>query len=358
MTHINSVITGTGSYIPTVRITNREFTRNVFFKKDETAIEALIDEVISKFKDITGIEERRWASDDQCTSGIAAIAAEEAIASAGIDRETIDQIIIAHNFGDIVPGTIQTDILPSIGSRVKHLLGIKNPACIPYDLIFGCPGWVQGVIQADAFIKSGLAKRCLIIGADTLSRMIDKHDRDCMIFADGAGAAIVDAVESEEKYGVMSSSMMSSTGEEVGYLHLGKSFHPDSDPKVRYIKMEGRKIYEYALINAPSAMKAAMDKSGISAEDLKKIVIHQANEKMDEAIVSRFIRKCKVSKSISDLMPMSIKELGNSSVATIPTLYDMILKGKIDNHKIEKGDVIMFTSVGAGMNINAVVYKV
>ncbi len=357
MKHLNSVITGVGSYIPTVRVSNREFARHTFYNKDETAIEKLVDEVIAKFKDITGIEERRWVTDDLNASQIGAIAAEQAIADAGIDRETIDQIIVAHNFGDVLAGTIQSDILPSIASRVKHYLGIKNPSCIPYDILFGCPGWIQGIIQADSYIKSGLAKRCLVIGADTLSRVIDKHDRDCMIFADGAGATIIEALEEDEKRGVISTAGMSHTVNEAFYLYFGKSYHPDSDPKIRYIKMEGRKIYEYSLINVPVAMKVAMDKSGIDPKELKKVIIHQANEKMDEAIVSRFIRQCKIDKPTTDLMPMSIKELGNSSVATIPTLYDLILKGKIPNHSIAKGDVIMFSSVGAGMNINAIVYK-
>lgn len=355
--HVNSVITGTGSYVPNVKVSNEEFARHTFFNKDESAIDTLIDEVISKFKDITGIEERRYANDEQSASQIAALAAKQAISNAGIDRETIDQIIVAHNFGDVPKGTIQTDILPSLASRVKNLLKIKSTSCIPYDILFGCPGWIQGVIQADSYIKSGMAKRCLVIGAETLSRVIDKHDRDCMIFADGAGAAIIEAVESDQKFGVLSTAMMSHTEQEAYYLYLGKSYHPDADSKTRYIKMDGRKIYEYSLVNVPEAMKVALDKSGIDAHEIKKIIIHQANEKMDEAIVTRFIRKCKINASPAELMPMSIRELGNSSVATIPTLLDLILKNKIDNHRIAKNDIIMFASVGAGMNINAIVYK-
>ncbi|QKG80531.1 3-oxoacyl-ACP synthase III family protein [Tenuifilum thalassicum] len=357
MKHLNSVITGTGSYIPTVRVTNREFTRHTFYNEDETKIETLVDEVIAKFKDITGIEERRWVSDDLCASDIGAIAARRAIEDAGVDPETIDQIIVAHNFGDIKHGTIQTDILPSLASRIKHHLGIKNPSCIPYDLIFGCPGWVQGVIQADSYIKSGLAKRCLVIGTDTLSRLIDKHDRDCMIFADGAGAVVIEAKEEEAKRGILSAAAMSHTEEEAFYLYLGKSYHPESDPNIRYIKMEGRKIYEYALINVPEAMKVAVENAGVEPNEITKILIHQANEKMDEAIVKRFVKKCRIEKSVPELMPMSIRELGNSSVGTIPTLYDMIIKGKQPEHKIDKDDIVMFASVGAGMNINAVVYK-
>ena len=121
--------------------------------------------------------------------------------------------------------------------------------------------------------------------------------------------------------------------------------------------MFGRKIYEFAITNVPAAMKAALEKSGLEIDDVKKILIHQANEKMDEAIIKRFYRLYKkpVPKGV---MPMSIHKLGNSSVATVPTLLDLVLKGKIENQQLNKGDVIMLASVGAGMNINAIVYRV
>ena len=120
--------------------------------------------------------------------------------------------------------------------------------------------------------------------------------------------------------------------------------------------MYGRKIYEFAITNVPKAMKAALDKSGLSIDEVKKVFIHQANEKMDEAIIKRFYRLFKkpIPKGV---MPMSIHKLGNSSVATVPTLLDLVLKGKIENQEVNKGDVIILASVGAGMNINAVVYR-
>lgn len=357
MKHLNTVMTGTGSYIPNRIIENSQFIKNTFFEKDQTPIDSPGEEIVNKFRDITGISERRWVEENQKNSDIATIAAEEAIKVSGIDRETIDQIIVAHNFGDVLKNSIQTDLLPCIGARVKHLLGIKNPACIAYDIIFGCPGWVQGIIQADSFIKSGLAKRCLVIGTETLSRVVDLYDRDTMIFSDGAGAVIVEGIMEEEKRGVLSSSAVTHTTEEAYYLYLGKSNAPESNPKIRYIKMHGRKIYEYSLNNVPHAMKLALDKSGIPVEDVKKVLLHQANEKMDEAIVQRFFRLFKIKAEIPEVMPMNIHELGNSSVATVPTLYDMILKGKLSNHQIHPGDVLLFASVGAGMNINAFVYK-
>ena len=276
---------------------------------------------------------------------------------AGANTVAFDQIIVAHNFGDVLKDTIQTDLLPCIGARVKHLLGINNPFCVAYDIIFGCPGWIQGVIHADSFIKSGLAKRCLVIGSETLSRVVDRYDRDTMIFSDGAGAAIIEGVTENIKRGVLSSATVTNTIEEAYYLYLGKSNAPESNPDIRYIKMHGRKIYEYSLNNVPQAIKVALDKSGIPIEDVKKVLLHQANEKMDEAIIQRFFKLFKIKADIPIVMPMNIHELGNSSVATVPTLYDMILKGKLSKHTINVGDILIFASVGAGMNINAIVYK-
>ena len=357
MPYLNTILSGTGSYIPDVVIDNSQFVKQVFFEKDQTFIDSPGEVVVNKFRDITGIAERRWITEDQTCSSIAAIAAESAINDAGIDRETIDQIIVAHNFGDVIKGTVQSDAVPSLASRVKHLLGIKNPFCVPYDILFGCPGWIQGILQADAFIRSGYAKRCLVIGAETLSRVVDKFDRDTMIFSDGAGAAIVEAQESDQKSGILSTAVMSHTEEESSYLYMGKSNAPESDPQTRYIKMFGRKVYEYSLSNVPEAMKAALDKSGIPISDVKKVLIHQANEKMDEAIVKRFYRLYGLKIDTRKVMPMNIQELGNSSVATVPTLYDMILNRKIHNHEINPGDILLFASVGAGMNINAFVYR-
>ena len=358
MKFLNTVIIGTGSYTPKKVIKNEEFSEQDFFSEDQKIITSSGKEIIRKFNTITGIEERRYAEDTMNTSDLAGFAAENAIKDAKIDPETIDQIIVAHNFGDVHKDNIQSDLLPNISSRVKHFLKIKNPNCVAYDILFGCPGWIQAFIQAHAYINSGIAKRILIIGAETLSRVNDKYDRDSMIFADGAGAAVIEAQESDEKKGLISFSMRTDTYKEAFYLYAGKSTNPYINQDVRYIKMFGRKIYEYSLINVPQAMKLAIDRSGYNIKDLNKIIIHQANEKMDDAMVHRFYKLYNLQKEMpKDIMPMSINKLGNSSVATIPTLYDRILKGKYPAHKINEGDLIMFASVGSGMNINSIVYK-
>jgi len=148
-----TIITGTGSYIPNIVKTNKDFISNTFYGENGELIPTPNQEIVEKFKDITGIYERRYAEKSMNTSEMATEASKLAILDAGIDPETIDQIIVAHNFGNVLPGTIQTDTIPAIASRVKNQLGINNPSCVAYDILFGCPGWIQGVIQADAFIN-------------------------------------------------------------------------------------------------------------------------------------------------------------------------------------------------------------
>lgn len=347
-------IAGIGSYIPKKKVSNTDFGEHVFLNEDGTAFGYPNEVVIKKFKSITGIEHRRYAEDHLTSSDLAFFAAEKAIENAAIDPETIDYIIFAHNFGDVKYGTTQSDMIPSLATRVKNKLQIKNPKCVAYDILFGCPGWIEGVFQANAFIKSGMAKRCLVIGSETLSRVVDAHDRDSMIYSDGAGASIIEA--SEDETGMLSYESATYAIEEANYLFFGKSYNSALDPDTRYIKMYGRKIYEFALNQVPAAMKSCLDASGIGIDDVKKILIHQANEKMDEAIIHRFYKL--YDRSVpKDIMPMSIHELGNSSVATVPTLFDLLIRGEIENQSIKKGDILLFASVGAGMNINAFVYR-
>lgn len=351
---MNIKITGSGSYIPTERVTNLDFAKHNFLNEDGSQFPHPNEVVAQKFLEITGIEERRYVNDNLQTSDIATIAAQKAIEDAKIDPETLDYIILAHNFGNVKKDAIQSDILPSLATRVKHSLKIKNPKCVAYDILFGCPGWIEGVIQAQAFIKAGMAKKCLVIGAETLSRVVDMHDRDSMIYSDGAGATIIEATEDEG--GILAHASATYAYDEAYYLYFGNSFDKKLDPDVRYIKMYGRKIYEFALSNVPKAMKECLDNSGISISEVKKVLIHQANEKMDEAIIQRFFRLYKQTPP-DGVMPMSIHKLGNSSVATIPTLYDLLINNKIENQELNKGDIVLFASVGAGMNINAFVYK-
>ena len=160
----------------------------------------------------------------------------------------------------------------------------------------------------------------------------------------------------EEDAGLMAHATQTFTKDEAYFLNNGPSLNSKHHIHEKYIKMQGRKIYEFALTKVPAAMKIALDKSGVAIEDVKKIFIHQANEKMDEAIIDRFYRLYK-SERPENVMPMNIQFNGNSSVATVPTLLDAVIRGEYPEHQLNTGDVIILASVGAGMNINAVVYR-
>ena len=355
---IYSVITGTGSYVPPVEMKNENFISYEFYDNDGNPIDTPSEQIVEKFKEITTIESRRYASDEQSTSDLALYASEKALESAGVDREDLDYIIVAQNFGETQPGSISVDTLPSLASRLKAKLKIQNPFSVAYDIIFGCPGWVQAMIQADYYIKSGDAKKVLVVGTDILSRLSDPHDRDSMIYADGAGAVIVEGRESETPIGMLGH-IARSDADYVDMLFMGNSYKKElAEKKELYLKMYGRKLYQYALENVPTAIRAGLDRVNLHINDVKKVLIHQANGKMDDAILKRLYRLYNIKDVPYDVMPMSISWLGNSSVATVPTLLDLVLRGEMKEHEINSGDVIILASVGAGMNINSITYRV
>ena len=162
---ISTVITGTGTFIPSIKKTNSSFLEHRFLNEDGTSFASENEEIIEKFKGITGIEERRYAKPEFNTSDLAFFAAQKAIEDANINAEELDYIIVAHNFGDVKATGAQSDSVPSLATRVKYRLGIENPNCVAYDILFGCPGFIEGVIQAHAFIKAEMAKKCLVIGS-------------------------------------------------------------------------------------------------------------------------------------------------------------------------------------------------
>jgi len=356
MTSNYSVIVGTGSYIPSRRVHNDDFLEHQFYDSRGMLLDQANEETVKTFAKITGIAERRYVTDDLVTSDIAFYAAADALESSKIDRETLDYIIVAHNFGDVKANNRSVDLVPSLAARVKRQLEIQNPKTVALDIAFGCPGWLQGMIQSDYYLKCGGAKRTLVIGAETLSRVSDPHDRDSMIYADGAGATIVEATQSSEPLGILSHTARSDT-DQAYLLHMGGSNKRDDVGDGLFLKMEGHKLYEYALGTVPGVVKESLEKAGLSLSDVSKVLLHQANEKMDEAILKRLYKLCGEEKVADHVMPMTISWLGNSSVATLPTLLDLLLKGKLENHGLAKGDNVVFASVGAGMNINSLVYR-
>ena len=351
-------IIGTGSYLPPRIVKNSFFLKHRFYDASTgQPFDKSNDEIIHKFREITNIEERRYVQHGQVTSDLAVHAIRDACESAGISKESLDFIVVAHNFGDINGNNVRSDILPGLANKVKMKLHIKNPNTICYDIISGCPGWTQAMIVADAFIKSGFMKRGVVVGADVLSQISDPHDRDSMIYADGAGATIVEAVESEVPVGIISHASRTDAVPYANLLTLGPSNNPGYEGNELWIKMQGHKLYIYAIKTVPGVVKESIEQAGIDLSDVKKVLIHQANEKMDEVILNGVFKLFGQKEIPEGIMPMSIRYLGNSSTATVPTLLDLILKGKIENQEINQDDYVVFCSVGAGMNINSIVYK-
>jgi len=350
---IKSIITGTGSYIPTVKVPNRQFLGNEFYEADGTKITKSTTDIVNKLQEITCIRERRYVEDHLNVSDISFMAAEYALD--GIDRESLDCIIVAQNFGDVKADNIKSDMVPTIAARVKHKLRIKNPYTVAYDIPFGCPGWLHGMTIADYYIKSGDVKKVLVIGAETLSRVCDPHDVDGMIYSDGAGATLVEATDKD--CGILSHVTRSDTYDKAYLLGVGKSYNPNHDGDELYIKMQGHEIYKYAVRNVPEVVKQSLDKAELTLTDVNKVLVHQANQKMDEAILARLFKLYKIENIPEHIMPMTISWLGNSSVATLPTMLDLLQRGNLDNHELNSGDVVVFASVGAGMNVNSMVYR-
>jgi len=353
-----SIIAGSGSYIPTRVVSNTDFINHTFYDQNGAPLPKSNEEIVSKFEQITGIRERRYVTDDLVASDIGYFAAREALESAQIDGEAIDYIIVAHNFGDVRADTLRSDMVPSLASRVKHHLGIVNPNCLAYDLPFGCAGWLQGLIQADLYIRSGVATNVLVVGAETLSRICDPHDRDSMIYADGAGAVVLTLKESEEPVGILATNNKTYANELAFVLRMDRSYDTAEPADLTFLKMNGRKLYEYALKLVPGVIKECIGKAGLGIHDIEMVLIHQANHKMDEAIIKQLFDLYGEKQVPENFMPMTISWLGNSSVATLPTLYNLLVKKQIADHALVSNELIVFASVGAGVNINAVAYKI
>jgi 3-oxoacyl-[acyl-carrier-protein] synthase-3 len=338
-------------------VTNADFLDRTFFLPEGVPLDPANNaRLIAKFLEITEIAERRWAGDISA-SGMGAEASRAALSDADVDPETLDYVIVAHNFGDVCPRTGRMDTVPTLAARIKQKLGIRNPTCVAYDLPFGCPGWLQGVIQADCFLRAGQGRRALVVGTETLSRVIDPHDRDSMLYADGAGAVVLETMETDAGVGIVGHHTRSDAVEHSRLLRMGPSYRPDAPTDRLYLKMDGRKVYEYAVQTVPGVVCETLQRAGLTLHEVDMLLAHQANAKMNQAILKRLLRISGIETTPDGMVPMTVSWLGNSSVATVPTLFDLVRRGELEGYSIDSGDVLVFASVGAGMNVNAMVYR-
>lgn len=353
----NTLITGTGSYLPEKVVPNKAFHSNIFYRADGEVITKPNAAIVAKLEQISGIRERRYVEDHQDTAQIAAIAGQRAIEDAGLSGEELDGIIVAHDVGNLVPGEAQAHTIPNLAALVKHHLGIQNHRCSAFDLMFGCPGWLEGVIQAHQRMACGNARAVLVIGVEIISRRLDPFDLDSMLFSDGAGAVVLQARQAKDKKGVLVYQTYSHCNEEVDFLKMGKSYKAPLNGG-HYVKMQGRKVYKYALSTIPDLVDECLEKGGFALKEISKFIMHQSNEKMILTIAEKICKRHGLNVPVNQLLPMTVQQFGNSSVATIPTMFDLILKGEMKPHSVQEDDLLIFSSVGAGMHANCMIYRV
>ena len=350
----NTIITSTGSYVPEKKVFDKYFSKNAFFNGNAKNLERTDNDIIEKSKEMPCMAKRCHIPDDLAISDKAFRAAENALENT--DRESLDYIIVGKNSGDNNTNTTQAGQMPSIAGTVMQKLKIKNPYTVAFDVIFGCPGWLQGMILADYYIKSGAAKKILVIGPEMLSCVSGSCDIDSMIYAEGVGAALVEATD--QNTGILSHGSCSDTYKEAFLLQQDVSSTPKRNKSDLYTTMNGHEIYQYAVKTVPELVRQCLNKLGLSLKDVKKIVIQQANQKMGEAILTHLFKLYQEKSIPQDIMPTTISKSGKSPVRTLPTLFDLIGRKDLGSHEVKAGDVAVFASVGSGMNTNAFVYRI
>lgn len=264
-----------------------------------------------------------------------------------VDKEQLNNIVVVHYLGS----------KPSLACKVRKGLGIHNSNTLAYDLYFGCPGFLQAMIHTDIIIKNNRIKKALIIGAEILSRVAEPEDMDNMLYADGAGAVIMGAIESEQPVGMIFHKVRSDTYNQQAFMiHMGPAYSPHHDPQELFLKMFGTRVHKYALNLIPLMIKEALKEAGLKIEDIAQMVFHQPNPLMLQEIARRTFAQFDLPVP-KNIMPIIGDTYGNSSVACIPIILDRMYRNQLNNHIIASGDIIMLLSIGAGMNINIAFYK-
>jgi 3-oxoacyl-[acyl-carrier-protein] synthase-3 len=323
----SSRITGTGHYVPERILTNFDLEKMV-----ETS-----DEWITTR---TGIRERRIVAPEQACSDLATIAAERAMEAAGVTAADLDGIFM---------GTVSGDMpFPATATLVQERIGATNAAAL--DVSAACSGFVYGVCLANSMISSGAMNRVLVIGAEVLSKIVDWTDRaTCVLFGDGAGAAIMEACAPGE--GILST-QMKSDGSLADLLCIpgGGSRMPFSsriaEDRLHFIKMKGDGVFKFAVRAMADAARGVLDDAGYSMDDVKLVIPHQANIRIIDAVCERL----EVPK---ERMVVNLDRLGNTSSATIPIAYDEAVR----SGRLQAGDLVLLTAFGGGFTWGAVLLR-
>jgi 3-oxoacyl-[acyl-carrier-protein] synthase-3 len=305
-------IKGIGMYVPPKILTNKD-------------LEKILDTSDEWITTRTGIKERHIAEEWEKASDLAKIAAEEAIENAKIDKKEIDAVIVATSTPDM--------IFPSTGCFLADKLGLKNP--MAFDISAACSGFIYGLTMANSFLKSGQFKNVLVVGTEVFSQIIDWKDRStAVIFGDGAGAAVLSLTDSDSD---IFSAVMHSDGSHWGSLYC---------PVGEKLKMKGRETFKLAIKNMESASLKALEKAGLTLNDINMIIPHQANIRIIDALREKL-------DIPEDKIFSNIHKYGNTSAASIPiAFYEAVKQGKIN-----KGDYVLLTAFGGGLTWGSIVLK-
>ncbi|MCS6804017.1 MAG: beta-ketoacyl-ACP synthase III [Acidobacteriota bacterium] len=327
MKQINAMIAGTGHALPEGVLTNADLEKMV-----ETTDEWIVTR--------TGIRQRHIARAGEYTSTFATLAAQRALEMAEVEPRDVDLIICATVCPDMM--------LPATACLVQSALGAERAAA--YDMAAACSGFLYGLVQAEGVIKAGRARHVLVIGAELLSRYVDYTDRaTCVIFGDGAGAALVRATE--EPRGILSARIRSD-GEFADYLYTpgGGTRYPASqqtiEERLHYIKMRGNELFKIAVRNMADIARQALDDVKMSPSDIDMFIPHQANQRITDAVGERL--GVPASKVYSN-----IDRIGNTSSASIPIGLDECVR----SGRIQPGHVLLLASFGAGVTYGGMVMR-
>lgn len=324
---VGIAITGSGSAKPKLSLDNHQLSQMV-----ETSDEWIVSR--------TGIRERRLADEQISLSSLATEAANGAISMAGITPQDLDLIILATSTPDDLFGT---------ASQIQAKLGATQ--AVSFDLTAACSGFVFGMVTAAQFIRTGTYKNVLLIGADILSRWVDWSDRGtCILFADGAGAVVMEANESDRFLGFS----IRSDGTQYKYLQL--AYTPQSQELVNGVEvgkgnfqpiiMNGKEVYRFAVQKVPEVIEKALFQANLTTEDIDWLLLHQANQRILDAVAERLnIPKEKVISNLANY--------GNTSAASIPLALD----GAVRQGKVKAGDVVAAAGFGAGLTWGASIFR-
>lgn len=314
-----AVIRGSGSALPTQVVTNADLAERV-----DTTDEWIIER--------TGIRQRYIAGEGETTSTLAIDAARAALDDAGIDASDIDLIVLATATPD--------NTFPATATKVQHALGCNGG--IAFDVAAVCSGFLYALTTADSMMRTGLASRALVIGAETFSRILDWEDRTtCVLFGDGAGAVVLEAVDAEDAAGAgVLASRLHADGAQHDLLYVDGG--PSSTQTVGHLRMKGREVFRHAVVNLADVLGEVLEEAGISSSDIDWVVPHQANKRILDATAKKL-------GIPGEKVVVTVDQHANTSAASVPLAFDVARK----DGRIKSGDLVMFEAMGGGFTWGA-----